>query len=65
MPYLILVKGHFTFDEIDLNNSGFISPSEAQYHFDHGIKKYNKDGEMCTEYYALKDGIELKTNCEK
>ena len=64
-PYLILLQGPFTYDEIDLDKSGIISPSEAQYHYDHGERKIVKGGEKCTEYYALKDGIELKTVCEE
>lgn len=64
MPYSILITGPFTLKEIDINNSSFITPSEAGYFYDHGKRKIEKNGKKCTEYFACKDGKELKTVCE-
>ncbi len=64
IPYSILLTGPFTLKEIDINNSSFITPSEAEYFYNHGKRKIEKNGKTCTEYFAYKDGVALKTVCE-
>ncbi|MBT2788621.1 MULTISPECIES: hypothetical protein [unclassified Halomonas] len=54
----------FTYDDMDLNQDGWLGLSEAMYFFDHGVRKVTVEGEVCTEYYALKDGLPLKVVCE-
>jgi hypothetical protein len=49
---------------MDFNNDGFLSPTEAIYHADYGKRQITVDGKNCIEYYAQKDGIELKVICE-
>lgn len=60
MPYRCLIYGPFSWKEIDLDKSGFISPSEADYFADYGIRESTENGIKCKEYYALKDGLPLK-----
>ena len=52
------------FTDMDLNQDGWLGISEAMYFFDHGTRKVTIEGEVCTEYYALKDGLPLKVVCE-
>ncbi|UBR48315.1 hypothetical protein KF947_13165 [Halomonas sp. FeN2] len=54
----------FTYADMDLNQDGWLGISEAMYFFDHGTRKVTIEGEVCTEYYALKDGLPLKVVCE-
>jgi hypothetical protein len=62
-PYRILINGPFSWKEMDLNKNGFVSPSEAGYFADYGIKEYTENKIKCKEYYALKDGLSLKKEC--
>lgn len=64
LPYRILLFGPFTISEMDFNNDGFLSTTEAIYHADYGKRQITVDGKNCIEYYAQKDGIELKVICE-
>ena len=54
----------FTYADMDLNQNGWVGVSEAMYFFDHGTRKVTIEGEACTEYYALKDGLPLTVVCE-
>lgn len=64
LPYRVLMGSPFSFDEMDINKNGFLSPTEAEYYADYGTKEYVKDRKQCVEYYAYKDGVELKTVCK-
>jgi hypothetical protein len=49
---------------MDLNKDGFVSPSDAGYFADYGIREYTENGIKCKECYALKDGLTLKKECK-
>ena len=52
-----------SFDETDLDHNGRVSWSEAGYVCDFGQRQTTSNGKQCTEYFALKDGLILKTVC--
>lgn len=64
LPYRFLVGSPFSFDEMDINKNGYLSPTDAGYYADYVTKKYEKEGKKCIEYYAYKDGSELKSICK-
>jgi hypothetical protein len=63
VPYRVLISGPFSWKEMDLNKDGFVSPMEADYFADYGIREYTENGIVCKEYFALKDGLPLKKVC--
>lgn len=64
LPYVIFFMSPFTTAEADLNKNGILSPTEASHFSDYGERIIEKNGLKCTEYFALKDGLPLKTVCE-
>ena len=48
-----------TFDEADLDKDGSVSLTEASYIASSGKRTVG----LCTEYFAYKDGLALKTVC--
>ncbi|MDM8518006.1 hypothetical protein QUF76_17550 [Desulfobacterales bacterium HSG16] len=64
--YIIaLTNGDFTLDEMDIDNDGFVSPTEAGYFDDSGTRDIEVDGKKCVDYFAFKDGLSLKVTCEE
>ena len=63
VPYARFVASPFSWKDADMNKDGFVSPTEADYFADYGKRQYMKDGKECIEYYALKDGLNLKNEC--
>lgn len=62
--YLILISNkQFTLNEMDVDGSGVISFSEALMFMDAGKRAIAVPGQVCTEYYAYKDGLAFKTEC--
>lgn len=64
LPYRILIAGPFSWKEMYINKNGFVSPGEAGYFADYGVREYSENGTMCKEYFALKDGLTLKKECK-
>jgi hypothetical protein len=64
VPYVRLVASPFSWAEADRDKSGFVSPTEAAYFADYERRAYTENGKNCIEYYALKDGLTLKKECE-
>jgi hypothetical protein len=64
LPYVILMFSPFSWTEADINKNGFVSPTEADYYASYGERQVTENGKSCTEYYALKDGLPLKKECE-
>jgi len=50
---------------MDLDKSGWVSFSEADYTGNYGIRKIVLNGKSCKEYFAYKDGVPFKTVCNK
>jgi hypothetical protein len=48
-----------TFEEADLDKDGWVSLTEASYIASSGTRAVGR----CTQYFAYKDGLELKTVC--
>ena len=73
IPFLIyfmlyintLFNSDFTWEEMDLNQDGFVSPLEASYFDDSGKRDVVVDGKKCIDYFAFKDGLSLKVTCEE
>ncbi len=53
----------FSFSEMDLDQSGFISFTEADYVSSSGERIITVKGQSCIEYFAFKDGSTIKTKC--
>ena len=56
-------KSPLTYEELDLNENGNVSFFEVEYASSYGRRKIHKDGKECIEYYAQKDGLTLKVEC--
>jgi hypothetical protein len=52
-----------TYREMDFDHDGQVSYSEAGYASSFGMRMYVDHGHHCTEYFAYKDGLPLKTGC--
>jgi len=52
-----------SFAEIDSDHNGRVSEAEAEYACDYGQRQIMLNGKQCTEYFAHKDGLTLKTVC--
>ncbi|MDC3211569.1 hypothetical protein NQU47_03225 [Pseudoalteromonas distincta] len=62
--YIInILDSRYSFTEMDLDKSGFISFSEADYVSSSGERIVKINGKSCTEYFAYKDGLTIKTKC--
>jgi len=62
---LSLMDPRFTLNEMDLNNDGFVSPSEADYVSSSGEREIFIKGKKCMEYFAYKDGLPIKVECNE
>jgi len=51
--------------EMDLNKNGWVSFTEAEYTASYGVREVEVDGKKCTEYFAYKDGLPLKVECNE
>jgi len=60
-----LFNSDFTWEEMDLDNSGFVSPMEAGHFDDSGKREIVINGKKCIDYFAFKDGLSLKVTCEE
>ena len=61
--FYLISKSPLTYKEIDLNNNGIVSGSEAEYASNYGGRRIYKNGKECIEFYAQKDGLTLKVVC--
>ena len=62
--YIRLVRtSPLTFEAMDFDRNGFVTFSELVYVNAYGTRQVTENGETCTEYYALKDGLRLKIVC--
>jgi hypothetical protein len=63
-PYLIARMGApVTYSEADLDHDGAVSLSEGLYIWDAGHRAVGTGPDACVEYFALKDGLPIKTIC--
>lgn len=58
-----LMDSKFTWKEMDLNNNGFVTFSEASYVSSSGARKIQVNGKECIEHFAYKDGLPVKIVC--
>ena len=58
-----LSDSRYSFSEMDLDQSGLISFSEADYVSSSGERIIEVNGQSCIEYFAFKDGLTIKTKC--
>lgn len=64
VPYLRIAFSPFSWAEADMDKNGFVSPTEAGYCADYGVRQYKENGMNCIECFALKDGLTLKKVCK-
>ena len=58
-------KQAYSWQEMDWNQDGSTSIGEVFAATDIGKREITHDGKKCTEYYAYKDGLAVKTVCPK
>ena len=63
--FLHVFYSPLTYNEIDLNNNGFVDFSEALYGGELGERNITLGHKSCIEYYHLKDGMPAKIDCNK
>ena len=51
------------YEKLDLNHDGRVSFAEVSYAASFGKRVVQVSGQQCTEYFAYKDGLPLKTVC--
>lgn len=51
------------YDEMDFNHDGKVTHGEAGYASSFGTRVVAHQGRHCTEYFARKDGLPLRTVC--
>jgi hypothetical protein len=59
----LVISGPLTYAELDLNHDGEVSFSEADYAASYGKRAITVRNQQCTEYFAYKDGLQLKVIC--
>lgn len=60
--YVIWQK-QFTWEEMDWDNNGDTSLNEFFQASDISVRKIEKNGKICKEFYAYKDGLPVKVIC--
>ncbi|EJG1726569.1 hypothetical protein ACLINW_004580 [Vibrio parahaemolyticus] len=60
----LLSDERYSFNEMDLDRDGIVSFGEAAYISDSNTRSIMVDGKACKEYFALKDGLPIKVECE-
>ena len=63
--YSWIIDPRYTLEEMDLDSSGLVSYSEADYVTNSGERKIVVSGKSCIEYFAYKDGLPIKTVCNE
>jgi len=58
-----IIGSEYSYTELDINQSGFVSVNEAFYFVSEGKRYIVVDGKECVETYSLKDGMPLNTVC--
>lgn len=52
-----------SYRELGLNHDGHVSFGEVSYAASFGERAIKVNGQLCTEYFAYKDGLPLKVVC--
>ncbi|ODW53215.1 hypothetical protein BBL88_16170 [Vibrio parahaemolyticus] len=60
----LLSDERYSFNEMDLDRDGIVSFGEAAYISDSDTRRVMVDGKACIEFFALKDGLPIKVECE-
>lgn len=60
----LLSDERYSFNEMDLDRDGIVSFGEAAYISDSDTRSIMVDGKACIEFFALKDGLPIKVECE-
>ncbi|WP_338759078.1 hypothetical protein [Massilia sp. METH4] len=61
----MVYRSPLAYAAMDLNRDGEVSFGEADYISSFGVNTFTDRGRQCTEYFALKDGLRLKTACRQ
>jgi|GEM_PF-844152 len=60
----LIYNSPLKYAEMDLDGDGAVSFSEIEYSANYGVREVESHEGKCLEYYALKDGLTLKTVCK-
>lgn len=65
--FLSIASWHkgYSWSEMDWNQKGYTSVVDFLVAGDIGKREIQVNGELCTEFYAYKDGLSVKTICPK
>jgi len=63
VPYVRFAFSPFSWADADIDKNGFVSPGEADYYADYGMRQCADNCNTCIEYFALKDGQSLRKVC--
>jgi hypothetical protein len=59
------ISRHYSWKEMDWNSDGTTTIVEFFASADIGVREVVRDGERCREFYALKDGMPVRTDCKQ
>lgn len=60
-----IISSPLPYAEMDLDKNGIVSFGEAEYTADVGMRKRIVGENICLEYFSYKDGLEIKTDCDR
>ena len=61
----MVARSPISYAEMDFDHDGKVSLSEVDYASSFGARLSTVGGQQCVEYFALKDGLPLKTKCKR
>ena len=64
-PSIAAVSQGYSWNEMDWNSDGSTSLREFILSSDIGKRPIEVEGKKCQEYFAYKDGLSVKTICER
>lgn len=53
----------YSLKEMDWNQDGITTPGEILSSMDIGVRYVRKEGKVCTDYFAYKDGQTIRMDC--
>lgn len=59
----LIMHAPLPYAALDFNHDGHVSLGEAEYAASYGTRPARSSTPPCTEYFALKDGLTLTTQC--
>lgn len=60
---VLVIHNGFPLKYMDIDDSGWVSPSEMYQTLDLGVRQRETNGQLCVEIFSLKDGLPIKLIC--